>query len=109
MISKDDDRSPPERDRTANRRWMIGLVISLVFGIFGAVMALLSYMDKDGPTTIYRNRKSPPAAPSAAPGASPPAAAPAPSADPAPAAPSPSGDEGKGNDKDDKGEKDDKE
>ena len=49
MISKDDDRSPPERDRTANRRWMIGIAVTLVFGTFGAVMALLSYMDRDRP------------------------------------------------------------
>ncbi len=81
MISKDDDRSPPERDRTANRRWMIGIVVSLVFGFFGAVMAVLSYLDRDRPATIYRTRG--PGAP-AAPGASPPAATPAPSADPAP-------------------------
>jgi hypothetical protein len=83
MNSKD-DRSPPERDRTANRRWMIGIVVSLVFGLFGAVMAVLSYLDRDRKTTIHRTTTSPPAAPTAAPGASAPAApggAPAPAED----------------------------
>jgi hypothetical protein len=74
MVSKDDDASPPERDRTASRRWMIGIVLSLVFGLFGAVMALLSYMDRNRQTTVYRTRKSSPSAPVVAPGASPPSA-----------------------------------
>jgi predicted outer membrane lipoprotein len=105
MTSSNDDPSPPEGDRAANRRWMIGLLLTLAFGIFGAVMAVLSYMDR-GTTTIYRNRKSPPAAQAGTSGGSPPAATPAPSGDPAPAAPAPSadepkGDEGKGNGKGD--------
>jgi hypothetical protein len=41
------DGSPPERDKAANRRWLIGIVLTLVFGIFGATLALLSYMDRD--------------------------------------------------------------
>jgi hypothetical protein len=35
-----------ETDAAANRRWLIGLSITLVFGIFGAVMALLRYADQ---------------------------------------------------------------
>jgi hypothetical protein len=30
-------------DARAQRRWLIGLTITVVFGIFGAVMALLAY------------------------------------------------------------------
>lgn len=62
MSSNDVDVSPPERDRTANQRWMIGLVVTLVFGCFGVVMALLSYMDRDR-TTVHPTRESPAAAP----------------------------------------------
>ncbi|CAN5673647.1 hypothetical protein BH09MYX1_BH09MYX1_27750 [soil metagenome] len=31
---------------TENRRWLIGISISVAFGLFGAVMALLSYRAK---------------------------------------------------------------
>jgi hypothetical protein len=105
MVSNDDDASQPERHRTASRRWMIGIVLSLVFGIFGAVMALLSYMDRNRQTTVYRTGKSSPAAPAGTPGASPPAApavvTPSASPPPAPAESSDDSnpDKGKGNDK----------
>jgi hypothetical protein len=32
-----------ERDSRDNRRWQIGVAISLVFGLFGMLMALLNY------------------------------------------------------------------
>lgn len=32
-----------ELDRRDNRRWLIGVGISIAFGLFGVVMALLSY------------------------------------------------------------------
>jgi hypothetical protein len=32
-----------------DRRWIIGIGISLVFGVFGAVMSLLAYHDRDKP------------------------------------------------------------
>jgi len=95
MPGQDNAPDHAARDRAANRRWMIGLALSLVFGIFGAVMALLSYMDRDRTTTIYRNRRSPPVA-ATAPGATPPAVPVAPSPDPAPA----EADKGKGRDHD---------
>lgn len=49
---------------------MIGIVLTLVFGLFGAVMALLNYIDRDREKTIQ-----------------------------APAAESPSGHRGRGQDK----------
>jgi hypothetical protein len=33
----------------SDRRWLIGIGISIAFGLFGAVMALLSYADRDKP------------------------------------------------------------
>jgi hypothetical protein len=32
-------------DARAQRRWLIGLAITVLFGIFGAVMAVLAYRD----------------------------------------------------------------
>lgn len=82
---------------------MIGIALSLVFGIFGAVMALLSYMDRE-PRTTNRPRRSPAAAPGASSAAAPavtPAAAPAeaPRASPAAAPAAPSGDPPRADDK----------
>lgn len=34
---------PSAADRRDRRRWLIGLSISVVFGLFGVVMTLLSY------------------------------------------------------------------
>jgi hypothetical protein len=43
-----DPRSAAEaRD---SRRWLIGVGISLTFGLFGATMALLAYSDRKGPS-----------------------------------------------------------
>lgn len=45
--------TPPGDDHSsgpgalADRRWLIGIAISLVFGIFGAVMAVLSYTERN--------------------------------------------------------------
>jgi len=39
----------PSSDATENRRWLIGISISIVFGIFGVVMALLSYSERTKP------------------------------------------------------------
>ena len=41
---------PPVVDARDNRRWLIGVVISLVFGLFSMVMALLSYSEGTKPT-----------------------------------------------------------
>jgi hypothetical protein len=43
------DAASTAGDGGANRRWFIGIGISLVFGLFGAVMALLSYADRTTP------------------------------------------------------------
>lgn len=61
-----------ETEHAANRRWLIGVGITLVFGVFGAVMALLSY-------TAHGSAPSPAAA---AAGAAAPAPAPASPDDP---------------------------
>ena len=37
-------------DAAAKRRWMIGLVVTVLFGGFGAVMAWLSYAGRDQPS-----------------------------------------------------------
>jgi hypothetical protein len=67
MSSKDDAASRPEGDRTANRRWLIGISVTLVFGLFGAVMALLSYMDRNPSKASDRPGTSAPSAPSSDP------------------------------------------
>ncbi|HUS28212.1 MAG TPA: hypothetical protein VMZ53_06880 [Kofleriaceae bacterium] len=37
------DSASARSDAGAQRRWLIGIAITVVFGIFGAVMALLAY------------------------------------------------------------------
>jgi len=76
MISKDEDVSPPERDRTANRRWMIGIVLSLVFGIFWRSHGAAElHGPREAVWTACRSIDRKPSAPPAAP---PPAASPTP-------------------------------
>jgi hypothetical protein len=62
--------TPSEPNVVADRRWLIGIGISVAFGLFGVIMALLNYADRDKPQ---------------APGAAPATAA-APTAGPAPKA-----------------------
>lgn len=75
MVETNRDESPsPAIDAAtaaANRRWIITICVSLVFGIFGAVMALLSYSGRAAPA---------PAAMTAAPAAAPAAPDPDPTA-----------------------------
>ena len=77
-------------DVRAHRRWLIGLTITVVFGMFGAVMALLAYNNTLQPAARARPGASrpktapattPPAA--ATPAPTPPVVAPAASAEPA--------------------------
>ena len=58
MSTKRDEASP-SIDAPENRRWLIGIAISLFFGIFGAVMAWLSYSDrtKAPPATVTPGSK----------------------------------------------------
>jgi hypothetical protein len=67
MSTKGDEASPainaPEQ-----RRWLIGIGISLLFGIFGAVMAVLSYSERTkasappgGTVTVAPRTKAAPA------------------------------------------------
>ena len=69
LVTRDADEPSARSDGAGNRRWLIGIGITLVFGIFSAVMAWLSYAARTKDAT-------PPQRPSA------PAAA-----DPAPASP----------------------
>lgn len=39
----------PGSDARAHRRWLIGIGITVVFGIFGAIMALLAYTKISAP------------------------------------------------------------
>ena len=50
MSTNRDERSSVG-DARDNRRWFIGVGISLVFGLFSMVMALLSYSAGTRPTT----------------------------------------------------------
>jgi hypothetical protein len=47
-MTNDDDPSTGIVARDG-RRWLIGIVISVVFGLFSVVMALLSYSEKTKP------------------------------------------------------------
>ena len=71
-------------DARAHRRWIIGIAITVVFGVFGAVMALLAYTKMEpGPAMSQPGRSG-----AARPGAKPAVVAPAATgAPPTPAAP----------------------
>jgi hypothetical protein len=43
------NRDVSNQDASRDRRWLIGISISLFFGLFGAVMALLSYWERSRP------------------------------------------------------------
>jgi len=49
-MSAHHDEVPSGADVREHRRWLIGVGISLVFGLFGVVMALLSYSQRSSPT-----------------------------------------------------------
>ena len=46
-------------DAAARKRWMIGLVITVLFGSFAAVMAWLSYAGRDPPSPASGSKPSP--------------------------------------------------
>ena len=80
MAVKSEGAPASDGEAAAHRRWLITIVITVLFGGFGAVMAYLSYANSSkAPSTGQSNR-----APSSAP-TNPPAAAPV---------AEPSGDEG---------------
>jgi hypothetical protein len=45
-VTNDDDHLVSNLDARDNRRWLIGVGISVGFGLFGVVMALLSYSQR---------------------------------------------------------------
>lgn len=71
--------SEGESETAANRRWLIGLSITVLFGVFGAVMAFLAYSDRGDRGD---SRQAPGSSPTSKPTTEP--ASPAPS-DPVPA------------------------
>jgi hypothetical protein len=50
-------------DARDNRRWLIGVCISVTFGLFGVVMALLSYAHRSPPTPAAAPAARSPATP----------------------------------------------
>jgi hypothetical protein len=48
-MSESDEQRSRELDARDNRRWLIGVGISVAFGMFGVVMALLSYAHRSSP------------------------------------------------------------
>jgi hypothetical protein len=65
--NQDESNKPPRSVRgVENRRWQIGIVITLFFGIFSAVMAYLTYERSKAPRA-----SSPATAPPAAPAVDP--------------------------------------
>jgi hypothetical protein len=55
--NRDDPSSTDARD---NRRWFIGIGISVVFGLFGMIMTLLSYAARTKPAAAPAPRATAP-------------------------------------------------
>lgn len=103
-MSANPDRVPLDFEARAHRRWLITLMITVMFGGFGAVMAYLSYANSMRPVASSPGRSrstSRPSSPTPGKASTPaPAEAPPPTVTPpaaAPGAPAP-GDNGKGKD-----------
>jgi hypothetical protein len=68
-MSTQRDTTSASSDSSARRRWLIGLTITVLFGIFGAVMAVLAYRNSTitppapARTTAPAPTESAPAAP----------------------------------------------
>lgn len=58
MTSNADEPSP-KPNSADNRRWLIGICISLAFGIFSAVMAWLNYADRTKATPASQRPSAP--------------------------------------------------
>lgn len=66
-MGTDDDSHARTRHAADERRWLIGIGISVAFGLFGVVMALLSYSDRTKPAAAPAATVVPAAQPAAAP------------------------------------------
>lgn len=68
MSDKPDAAAAPrsQSDATASRRWLISIMITVVFGGFGAVIAYLNYARRSEPSTSSPS-KSPTSTPTAEP------------------------------------------
>lgn len=49
-MSAERDGESARADARDNRRWLIGVGVSVAFGLFGVVMALLSYAERIRPS-----------------------------------------------------------
>jgi hypothetical protein len=58
-MNSDRDEPSSAIDARDNRRWLIGVGISLVFGLFSVVMALLSYSTRAKPSGPPATNASP--------------------------------------------------
>jgi hypothetical protein len=58
---------PPGQSMLADRRWLVGIAISLVFGTFGSVMAWLSYAGRSRAVPAAAAATAPPSPASEAP------------------------------------------
>ncbi len=61
------DGAPSAGEAAAQRRWMITILITVVFGGFGAVMAYLSYANSNQPSDSTPGGSSPSSSPAASP------------------------------------------
>lgn len=66
-----DDDIGGVRHAADQRRWLIGIGITVVFGLFGVVMTLLSYSDRTKPRATPAAATVVPAAPAAPPAENP--------------------------------------
>ena len=63
-MKNEGDAALSPSDAAAKKRWMIGLVITVLFGSFAAVMAWLSYAGHDPPSPASGSKPSPSPSPS---------------------------------------------
>lgn len=72
-MTRDADEPSAKPNPADHRRWLIGICISLAFGIFSAVMAWLSYAERTRDPQPQQRRAAPAAEPApAAPAGNPP-------------------------------------
>ncbi len=69
MAVKPDGGAPLDSEAAANRRWLITIMITIVFGGFGAVIAYLNYARNSAKpsSSSPRSPSTSPATPSSAP------------------------------------------
>lgn len=71
MPASPDGAPPRTSEAAAQRRWLITIAITVVFGGFGAIMAYLSYAKSTQPAVSTPAPRPAPTAPAAAPSSDP--------------------------------------